>query len=592
MDLQDIEEASRGPLGSTFMLSKFRGGGVQGIGIFVGSFPTDTSSAVPYLAAFLTVATLGFDAFVQQLLTTETRIVPVPANGISINSTTSMTLDIYSAMDYPETAAQFTAAMLANVQQEDQPMDNMAASVAERRVRRKRSESTIQRLASPLKADCPSGNCVWDPYFALDICSQCRTTTKELAIENLSPNSSDLTTMVSAARSGQVSGADVMESGFTWEIVPKFGRTWRVPSNLSAFVNTRDLDGGAQALEVHASIVEKVVWPLNFAGAGALLLDTSGWTRQGFAGIDEPVAAIGFAEFTIDDDGVPALNHSQECAVTYCVREYKPSVVQGALILNVLSTHYGKVSRDPETSSGLSWSAEVNGTNFTADSFLAYGVGIGTLTNYLLGNSTHSYGGQCEANNDTWSCSIPVTSNSGTLEAYSTEAWQGIDLTPDFTGVLDNANTLTSQIVQRYGNVSVVGDNAVTKTFVVVRWPWITLPAAIVLFGVVTLALTLWETSRMQAPSWKASLLPLLYRYVHVDGSSVEGSNSLGTGPGASRPPTEPDGWFAGSNLVSEFQVEAEATATRFTRDRSKLHIWQLQSLEIVQKDKKDGGGS
>jgi hypothetical protein len=563
---------------------------------------------VPYLAAFLTVATLGFDAFVQQLLTTEVRIVPVPANGISINSTTSMTLDIYAAMDYPETAAQFTAAMLANVQQEEQPMDGMASavSVAERRVRRKRSESTTttQRLASPLRADCPSGNCVWDPYYALDICSQCRTTTNEVAIMNLSPNSSDLTAMVSAARSGQVAGADVMKSGFTWEIVPKFGHTWRVPSNLSAFVNNRDLDDSAQALEVHASIVEKVVWPLNFAGADAPLLDTSGWTRQGFAGIDEPVAAIGFAEFTITDDGVPALNHSQECALTYCVREYNPAVVHGNLILNVSSTHYGRVSRDdPDTASGLTWSAEVNGTNFTADSFLAYGVGIGTLTNYLLGNSTHSYRGQCEANDDTWSCSIPVTSNSGTLEAYSTEAWRGIDLTSDFTAVLDNANTLTSQIVQRYGNVAVAGDNAVTKTFVVVRWPWITLPAAIVSFGVLTLALTLWETSRMRAPSWKASLLPLLYRYVHVDGggsSSVEGSNGhvdggdsdvegSSNGVVGTRPPSEPDGrgWFAGSNLVSEFQVEAEATATRLTRDRSKLHMWQLQSLDIVQKDQK-----
>ncbi len=542
---------------------------------------------MPYLAALLTVATLGFDAFVQQLLTTETRIVSVPANGISINSTTSMTLDIYLAMDYPETTAQYTAAMLANVQQEDQPMDSVTSSVEERRLRRKRSESTIQRLASPLKADCPRGNCIWDPYYALDICSQCRTTTKEVAIKNLSPNSLDLTAMVSAARSGQVTGTHVMGSNFTWEMVPKFGHAWRVPSNLSAFVNARDLDDSAERLEVHASIVEKVVWPLNFAGADSLLLDTSGWTRQGFAGIDEPVAAIGFAEFTINDDGVPALNHSQECAVTYCVREYKPSVVLGNLVLNVLSTHYGKVSRDLDTSTDLGWLAEVNGTNFTVDSGLMYGVGIGTLTNYLLGNSTHKYGGQCEANNDTWSCSLPVTSVRGNLEAYSTEAWQGIDLTSEFTGVLDNANTLTSQIVQRYGNVSVVGDNAVTKTFVVVRWPWITLPAAIVLFGVVALAVTLWETSRMQAPSWKASLLPLLYRYVHVDGSTVGGSNIVGTGPAASQPPSEPDGWFAGSNLVSEFQVEAEATATRFTRDRSKLHIWQLQSLEIVQKDQK-----
>lgn len=133
------------------------------------------------------MATLGVDAFVQQLLATEVRIVPVAANGISINSTTSMTLDIFSAMDYPETSAQLTAAMLANVQQGDQPMGVMAASTAERRANRKRSDAMTQSLASPLKANCPSGNFVWSPYYTLDICTQCRRTMEELALKNLSP---------------------------------------------------------------------------------------------------------------------------------------------------------------------------------------------------------------------------------------------------------------------------------------------------------------------------------------------------------------------------------------------------------------------
>lgn len=43
--------------------------------------------------------------------------------------------------------------------------------------------------------------------------------------------------MVSAALSGKVSGADEQASSFTWEIVPKFGQTWQVTSNLSAFVD-------------------------------------------------------------------------------------------------------------------------------------------------------------------------------------------------------------------------------------------------------------------------------------------------------------------------------------------------------------------
>lgn len=332
--------------------------------------------------------------------------------------------------------------------------------------------------------------------------------------------------------------------------------------------------------------MQKVVWPLNFASSDGLLLNTSGWTKQSFAGIDEPVAAVGFAGLDIDDNGVPALDNSLECAVTYCVREHNASVVQGNLVLNVLSTHYGKVSGDTEASSGSSWSAKVNGTLFTVDDLLRYGAGIGTLTGYLLGNTTHDYMGGCRASN-TWGCSVPVTTNSGTLEALSTEAWRGIELTPNFTAVLENANTLTSQIVQQYGNVSVSGENAVNKTFVVVRWAWITLPAAVVFFGVCTFALMVLETSRMQAPRWKASLLPLLYRYVHVDDSSVEG-RPIGVAPGPA--PVQPfpraDDWSTASSLVSVLEVEAEATATQFTRDIAKPQTWRLESIEIVQNEK------
>ncbi|RMZ80328.1 hypothetical protein DV738_g2762, partial [Chaetothyriales sp. CBS 135597] len=468
IDLQTIEDASRGPLGSVVMLFLLRGG------------------AVASIAAIVTVATLGFDPFVQQLLTTEHRVVSVPASGIAINSTTSMTVDIYAAMDYPETIAQLTAAMFADVQQEDQPKSVIAASspVGVAAVKR-RSETTTQTLASLPRADCPSGNCVWQPYYALDICSQCRTTTDELTIKNLSPNSSDLSAMISAAQRGQVSASDLLRSNFTWEIIPKFGRKWQVTSNLSSYISSNDLSGSPAGLSISGTIVRKLVWPLNFASSDGILLDTTGWTEQPFAGIDQPVAALGFAEFDFSDDGLLVLNQSLECAVTYCVHEYNRSVVQGNLVSNVLSTHYGKVTGDPNAlAADLTWSANVNGTTFQADPFLMYGTGIGALTGYMLGNSTRNYRGSCLAENN-WACSASPTSNDGEYSALKPEAWQGLGLSQNFTAVLENINTVVSGIVQQYGNVTVPGANAVNTEFVVVRWAWIALPAAVVLLGLI-----------------------------------------------------------------------------------------------------------
>lgn len=79
--------------------------------------PSDESSITAYLAALVTVGALGFEPFVQQLLTTQYRVVPIACSGVHINSTTSLTPIIFTAFDYPDTNAQIVAAMLADVQQ-------------------------------------------------------------------------------------------------------------------------------------------------------------------------------------------------------------------------------------------------------------------------------------------------------------------------------------------------------------------------------------------------------------------------------------------------------------------------------------------
>ena len=331
------------------------------------------SSIVRQIAALLVIAILGFDPFVQQLLTIQDRVVPVPANGISINSTTSITIDIYTAMGYPETAAQLIAAMLADVQQEDQPKNVLAdRAISGLCMSARRSGATTEALTSPLTADCPSGDCVWQPYYALDTCSQCRDTTTEVIIKNLSPQSSDMTAVALVLETGQLVPEDgPFRSNFTWEIVPKFGFPWQVPSNLSVTVlgNGSSTGGpvagspyylinstGNDPVTAEAYIVHKVVWPLNFANADmGVVLNTTGWTKQAFAGFDQPVAAIGFAEFKLNDYGVPVLNSSLECAMTYCVKEYNRSVVRGNLVTDVASTHYGNVTGGAHAWDGLVW---------------------------------------------------------------------------------------------------------------------------------------------------------------------------------------------------------------------------------------------
>lgn len=539
--------------------------------------PSDKSSITAYLAALVTVGALGFEPFVQQLLTTQYRVVPVASSGIYINSTSSITVDIFAAFDYPETDIQITAAMLADVQQEPQAPNGEAAQVLDRRATSQLSNAnaTSQSSTSPLKATCLSGNCVWPNYYTLDICARCQNITKTTSMKNLSPDAANLAEIVSVARQNKQNGSAVSASSFVWEIVPRNGNSVRVNSSVSAFVDSETESGEPDGLEYSGYLVHKIVWPLNVVGFVDDIFDTTGWTPQSFAGVEGPVVALGYAEFGFNPNtGQPFLNNSLECALTYCVSEYNRSVVEGNLVSNILSTQYGAVSGNPGTTENLSWSAKVNGTDFTVDSFLMYGSGVGTLVQRMVGQTNYVFGGHCLASND-WSCDdTPVYSDSN----YSSVQWEGIDLTADFSVVVENANAIVSEIVQQYGNISVAGQNSTTKSFVIVRWPWIALPLAVVLLGMLTLGLTVWETNRLEAPLWKSSLLPLIYRYKHDD-DDLQQQKPSSPGQAAAQPQILLKGSDPQSDLVSRFKVQAETTLASLSKDEPAQGVWMLQSI-------------
>lgn len=514
------------------------------------------------IAALLTLATLGFDPFVQQLLTTQTRVVTEPADGVFINAATT-TLPS-EAMVYPETTAQIAAAMLLDIQQYQDSS----------RTRVKRSNSSGLAPSTPLHPQCPSGNCMWQPYYALDICTSCRSTTEEVVFRNLTYSG-----WVSAnADCNYPRGScynpysGTMVANWTWEIKPRYGNGWIVTSSATTFSSV-----GAQMATTDITIGRKVVWPLNFE-----VLDDGSWntsvrTPQSFAGIHVPVASIGFAEFEVDEF-VPKLNRSLECALTYCVKQFNRTVTQGVLESDVVSTHYGSVTGNSTESrgSGLLWSTIVNGTNFSSSS-IGYGA-IATMVDFLLGNATHVYNGGCGINQP--DCLPKQVDNAGIYASHA-DAWQGIDLTEDFSALLKNTESMMSQIIQQYGNDSILGDNTVSKQFVIVRWPWITLPATIVLLGLLILVLTVLESWRSQAPSWKSSLLPLLYRYSAVDDNRpIPQSDSKAPTAIGEKPAAEDE--LANSNNVSKFELEAEATVTHFFGKPAAGQVWQLQSLHVM----------
>ena len=576
------------------------------------------SSITAYLAALVTIGVLGVDPFVQQLLTTQYRVVGVglsAADDVHINSTKYLTPTINTAFTYDTTSIQLTTAMLADVQQDPQSNRfNPGQGKAKRTTTPQLStanaipNTTSKSFSSPLKATCPSGNCIFPNYYSLDICSRCQNITQATSLKNLTPRLPNLSDLISTLRHENTTIST--PPGFStvaWSLIPPRGKSVQFNTTLDVVLAGAGFSDTPNQAVYSATFMHSIVWALNvdhFLYDGGF--DAVGWKgRQSYAGIDAPVVALGYAQMGFDTiSGLPVLNNSMECAITYCVSEYNRSVVAGNLVSNVLSTHYGAVSGSgTPVSTFLNWSADVNGTNFTLDASVQYGSGVWTLTDFMMGQVQYDVSGDCLAS-DNWTCVNPPSYNPS-YPSYGSEA---IDLTADFAVVVENANAVVSDIIQQYGNVSIAGQNSATKPFVIVRWAWIAFPLGIVLLGMLTLGLTLWETRRLKAPAWKASLMPLIYRYGHDGGedehgdegalqhqqgplSPVQGAAAIGNTTTTATPQSQtPSKAFISDphpqpNLVSQFEVRAEATLAYVSKAQDfALGVWMLQSKREIPK--------
>lgn len=76
---------------------------------------------------------------------------------------------------------------------------------------------------------------------------------------------------------------------------------------------------------------------------------------------------------------------------------------------------------------------------------------------------------------------------------------------------MNNIATAMTNHFRDSSNNTIVGQASQTELFVDVTWPWITLPAILVLAGFIFLMLAMFETKRLGASIWKTSELALLF---------------------------------------------------------------------------------
>ncbi|OAP56125.1 hypothetical protein AYL99_09304 [Fonsecaea erecta] len=513
-DIQTLDAASRGPMGAVQMLTTRRGG-------FLAS-----------ISAAAVLLSVGFDAFVQQLITYPLRQTSQQSDLARIRTMVNQSTSSINFLDLP-----FWSAVQSGIYD---------------------GQSSPRSVPS-----CPQGSCEWPVYHSLAFCSKCVNMTDHVTMTtepgSLVPlNASRIIEQYVPYISAYTLATDGNQS-----VVVLRNQSVQFPNGVPGqVIFSVDVDGPAiynengtaeipNSCGLDMNYTTGLVWPLNIPDPAQLDLFELGpntWLGGTYAGIKNPLLALGSISMYWNTDGTQVeLKSASECALTLCVNEYQTKVNGTTVTSSILSTTYGEV----QAHSGLgyaTWSAEVNGTTY----FLGDGINfapndpngagqdgeqltgiIQTMLDVTVGNKYYMGHLDCTVDQDNATNRTVVTECYAEDEfdgtVYSSTEMQIIDTTPrGVEAMLENIAAATTDLFQRYGNVDVTGSAVGAENFVQTRWWWISLPAAVVVMAMVSLAATMYSTKRRGIGIWKTALLPMVFRGPFVE----DGMRGGGVGGG------------------------------------------------------------
>ena len=118
---------------------------------------------------------------------------------------------------------------------------------------------------------------------------------------------------------------------------------------------------------------------------------------------------------------------------------------------------------------------------------------------------------------------LAISGSNSVRWALDTDKWvpmsQAMGGQPEFRKVLNsslehimnNTALALSDYARQLSKATVTGTSGDPESYVVVKWPWLTLPAVLVALGGVLLVSTVFSSLRRKTDLWKSSVLPFLY---------------------------------------------------------------------------------
>ncbi|KAK5741300.1 hypothetical protein LTR17_004006 [Elasticomyces elasticus] len=472
-DLQSFDDASRGPWGSVMLLFSRR---------------TRSPAAV---GAAITVLTLAFDPFVQQVLTYPTKMILAPTAAASALRATSF-VTFRDADSFPE-------------QVSDEWLNAISAGIW---------SNTTQLMSPPT---CASGTCTWpEPVKSVGWCSKCMN-----AMPYAKLRQCDF-----AGEWWQLSN-ETLNSANGTKCIVDFGHGTNIQ-----LLNAKEYIYYGDSWTPNPTLTQHAMWNL---GGLALDYSTDSEARtinNEFLNLTNPVLTLGrvSVETSKDSESLVHITAAEECVLTLCERAFNISVVNATASFELLHIDYGTTiwlentndtTRDEYNSSYTCWQpgeAASHVLNYTSTPLNTREMCdyAGTETSYSCPSGLN------------WACQRPFKSSfaSTLLDRLTGNiTWQFDQESPDYnmdvtkwittrnlSTVVDSvAASLTQLGLSANTTEQVLGQAWQREVHVSVAWVWLSLPAALTLGSILLLIAAAVQSKRYKVKLWKSSVLPLLY---------------------------------------------------------------------------------
>ncbi|CAI7613061.1 unnamed protein product [Penicillium viridicatum] len=518
-DLQSFDSASRGPWGSIIMLFQHKG------------------TSIASLGALIIILALAFDPFLQQVLTFPLRQTPSLLNPNSQFSSFSQVHNILPlwGLDPTPGYSYWTS------KEQEEYITNFREAIL----------SGIWSSQPQMNPTCASANCTWEPFRSVGYCAKCAdltTSARLTGCDNMSfPYSMPFNTTTIQTQSTNCSISLPQGKPF--------------PLNMTFALSNDTVD------RVYEQIMPRyVVWEIHNTPQIYNTSENTSVPNSTFLGVDNPLLVFGQAEIDYDipeRDLVPRpeqierkLSRVTECVLSLCSRTYNVSVKNGNAKVEVSSPDFGEtwfpnrwtsikyprpanMTHSPKfQESGLAnWDIcwkQWKGHPFPYQPFPYRQVRLSRSSRYPPAQIIESQGSAfCNVNSlapdilqyiggtiyNRFAISphqIYWGRSSGTSDLNSSDVFERamrLGLEKMMNNIADSLTNLALRETLNKSN----GTPYVSEVYVQVHWPWVALPAAVIVLSSVLLIATARITKSQDRRLWKTSSLPILYHGLDED---------------------------------------------------------------------------